>query len=757
MPKPDHIRWQDALVGGWVALVVARVLVPEDPGGQLGLGAPLDVLWMVLAALWLLGQLQRDRVRFRFGWPDALVVGLVAWHSASALVAMANASPRSAMNMLWDWVAMGLVFLLARQMVHARRDARATLAVMIGLAGGLSAVAFHQYFVTLPADAATYDAAKHSLETLYEATGQWLPEGSNIRQQFEARLASRLPTANFALSNSLAGFLTGWLVTLVGIAFELRGRWVLAATWFAVAVMAATIWLTGSRSAGLAVIVGVMLVVADRALSQGWSRRWIQAVVAVALATAAIGGAAAVATPLGRAALGAAWRSLTFRFEYWQATLAMIADAPIFGCGPGQFQDTYTAYKLVGAGEEIQDPHNWLLEVAATAGIPAAILLIAALVVVTARAFRRDASRDVPVPRPSATTPNRAALVGGLAGVALGTVLAWLTGYSLAGTHIVLLAVGIVAGWLIWGPWVRDGVLPRRLPLLAATALLVNLLAAGGIGFPSVADSLWLLLAMEVNLSEGESAAVTSRAQRALESWFRRRPVRWTACLLLAAAIALMIRMQYAPVIMCRIQMAAADAALAEGRIGDSREALEAAVAADPWSALAAARLADQRFADYLALPTQAQQRSLDAAAERMRQLAPRRSRVWAQSAAYAEAIYRETQDVQYLEAAKRYFQRAIERYPTSAEHHAQAARFWQAVGDDDRARAAAAEALRLDDALRAAGHFDRALPSEQRLELELRAESLGSPTSNCDNFAATIELAASPVGAGGDIHHATT
>ena len=139
---------------------------------------------------------------------------------------------------------------------------------------------------------------------------------------------------------------------------------------------------------------------------------------------------------------------------------------------------------------------------------------------------------------------------------------------------------------------------------------------------------------------------------------------------------------------------------------------------------LAAARLAEQRLADYRALPTEAQQRSLDAAAAHARQLAPRRSRVWAQSAAFAEAIYHEAQDVQYLEAAKQYLQRAIELYPASAEHHAQAARLWQSIGEVERGRAAATEALRLDDALRAAGHVDRALRPDERSDLELQVDA---------------------------------
>jgi len=725
MAKLDNNRWQNALVGGLVALVVARVLVPEDPGGQLGHGAPLDVLWLVLAAAWLLGQLQRDQVRIRFGWPDALVVALLAWHTLSALVAMAYVNPRPAVNMLYDWIAMGLVFLLARQILHDARSARAAIAVMLGLAGGLAAVAVHQSVVTLPADAATYDSAKHSLETLYDATGQWLPEGSSIRQQFEARLASRLPAATFALSNSLAGFLTAWLVVLVGIMLLLRGRAVMVASLSVATMMAGAIWLTGSRSAGLAAIVGIALLVVDRAVAKQVPRRWIRAAVATALLGMAAGAAMAVVTPFGKAACEAAWRSVAFRIEYWRATLAMIADDPLFGCGPGQFQDTYTAYKLLGAAEEIQDPHNWLLEVWATAGTPAALLLLAVFVAVVLYAVRIPASRAVPGPVTSPAAPaGDSALFAGIIGIALGTALAWLTGYPISRMQMVILVGGVGVGWLLWKAWVRDGDLPRRLPLCAAVALLVNLLAAGGIGLPSVADSLWLLLAIQVNSSEPGTAVADNRMERAIETCFRRRSFRWGVCLVLAVVIAAAIRFEYAPVMACRMQLAAADAALAAGRADQSRESLEAALAADPWSPLAAARLTEQRLADYLALPTQAQQRSLEAAAAHARQLAPRRSRVWAQSAASAEAIYRETQDVQYLEAAQRYLQRAIELYPTSAEHHAQAARFWQSNGDVERARAAAAEALRLDDALRAAGHVDRALRPDERSDMELQVEA---------------------------------
>jgi hypothetical protein len=339
---PAADRWHSALLGGLVALVVARTFVPDDPGGQLGHGAPLDVLWLVLAGAWLLTELRHNHLRLRFGWPDVLVVALVLWHTVAALVAMRSGSPRPAMNMLWDWVAMGLVFLLARQILSTQRDARAAIVVMLGLACGMSAVAVHQFFVTMPADAAVYDAAKHSTESLFEQTGQWLLPGSNARMQFEARLESRLPAATFALSISLAGFLVPWLVMLAGLTIYIRPRAAFLASLAMAGLIIACIWLTGSRSAGLAAIVGFALIAAER--TRNLPRAIRVALVAGLVAIAAAIGAALAATRFGEAALEAAWRSVAFRVEYWRATLAMIADYPLAGCGPGQFQDTYTAY-----------------------------------------------------------------------------------------------------------------------------------------------------------------------------------------------------------------------------------------------------------------------------------------------------------------------------------------------------------------------------------------------------------------------------
>jgi hypothetical protein len=648
------------------------------------------------------------------------MLALVGWHTMSALVAFHVGSPRSAVNMLWEWIGLGASFFLARQLICTLREARAVVVVMLGLSCGLSAMAVHQYFITIPSDVRTYEAAKDSTESLYQQTGQWMPPGSSVRQQFETRLNSRLPGATFALSNSLAGFLVPWFVILFAITIGSRHPVRLTAGVASMALMAVCLFLTGSRSGGVAVIVGMILVAAESARAINLPRtilRTAEIILAAMLITAL---AVGFGTSAGRAALAAAGRSLAFRFEYWRATLAMIRDYPWLGCGPGQFQDYYATYKLPAASEVVQDPHNWLLEVWATAGTPAAMLLLAVLGSVIVRTWRVDGGAAADNDEPLATAPD-AAVFGGAAGVALGTAIAWLSGFPLARTHMVLVVAGVVGGWWIWRGWVRDGQLSRWLPLIAVIVLLVNLLAAGGIGYPGVAGSLWLLVAIELNLTDRSSARPAGKA--ASDSfgarWYQSKAGRWGACLVLAAMLAAALWTEYLPVMACRLQLSIADAGLASGRVDQSRAALEAATAADSWSTEAATRLAEQRFADYQALSTPTQRRSLLEADANARRIAPHRSSVWAQSANFAAAIHRHTDSVEDLDAAGRHLGRAIELFPSNGELHAQAAKFWQSAGDVDRAHDAAVEAIRLDDLMRTGGHTDRLLDPTLRHDLE--------------------------------------
>ena len=156
-----------------------------------------------------------------------------------------------------------------------------------------------------------------------------------------------------------------------------------ASGWLGMAVclipIAACLLLTKSRSGYAAACVGIA-----GWLWLLWQRQGDEFRIGWKLPAAALAGVAvllisAALAVEGPSVLGRASKSFGYRLQYWQSSLRMIADHPWFGCGPGNFQAAYTQYKLPEASEEIADPHNFLLEIWATAGIPAALAFLAVL------------------------------------------------------------------------------------------------------------------------------------------------------------------------------------------------------------------------------------------------------------------------------------------------------------------------------------------------------------------------------------------
>ena len=386
---PDRARsW---LLAALTALVVARPLLPSEGVSWLGDGQPFNMLAILIAAAYSLWAIAQGGFVRRFNIVDAAIGALVALCIAAALFGAQNGSPRPAINMLFEWLAMGLVFFLTRQLVRTALETRAVVAVMVALAVVMAGIGFYQVYVSLPADRAAY---AEDPDRVLRESGQWYPPGSPARVQFENRLQSSEPTATFALANSLAGFLAPWLVMGVGIALgqfdrrrggSSRGFGHSTATLarplvFALCLVAigGCLVLTKSRSAYVALAVGAALF---PLLDRGVRRRVLKvrfAWAAGAILLLVIGGAIATGG-LDIQVLTETNKSLGYRLEYWRSTLAMIGRHPWLGVGPGNFQDYYTQFKLPQASEEIRDPHNFLLEVWATAGTFAVVALCQAL------------------------------------------------------------------------------------------------------------------------------------------------------------------------------------------------------------------------------------------------------------------------------------------------------------------------------------------------------------------------------------------
>jgi hypothetical protein len=687
------------------------------------------LLPLVLATVWALRAVMRRGTLARCGAVDLVVIFLAVGHAASAFAAVRTGAPRPAINSAWNWVALAIMFFLVRQLVDGQRELRAIAAVMIALSVALSTFGFYQFFYSIPRDQARYAADPEG--ALKEAHVS-APAGSRQRLLFENRVNSSEPMATFALANSLAGFLAPWLTVSLGIcamACVMRSRdarlWLPAAA--CALLILACLFLTKSRAAFVATAVGIVLLAAWITVRGARVSRRI-AMAALVLVSLLAGAAISVGA-LDRQVLSEAGKSLGYRVQYWQATWAMINDYPWLGCGPGQFQTYYTHYKLPEASETVADPHNFLLEVWATAGTPAALALVAFLALVAWKVARgptpgEDTETSMALPhgepargghenRKGTSRSSHAATSGArstgaisspdlgdatahiFAGGAAGFLVAFLIGplatvpLGLAACAGGLLASGLAAAALY--PWVTHGRLTAFLVGIATVVLLVNLLAGGGINFAGVAGSLWLLTAMCLAMTERWRRLATLPAAIILTT--------------LATLCGTFYFTVYRPVLACNLALDRADV---DPERADTQ--LHAAAIADPLNFEPLNRLAMFEWEHWKRHPSEPAFKHFVAYIDEAMGLNP-------QSAAVAELkgdicfeIYRQAGTEDALSLAVCAFQQAADLHPTNISNRAKLALALAEVGDAQMAATQAADALRLNDLT---PHTDQKLPDD--------------------------------------------
>jgi hypothetical protein len=718
-------------LGGMSALLVATPLVPSESTAELGAGANWIMALLIIGAGWMVTAVVRRSDVLRWDAIDVLAGLFVALVLFSALVMAGQGGVRATINMAWQWVALGILFLLTRQWLRQPVAVRAASSVMIGLAVCLTVVAYYQYFYSLPETRAEF--ARNPEAMLREAGIDAGPD-SPERKLFEDRLNSTEPLATFALANSLAGFLTPWFLVALGIAMAAWGGvdrsgapkvgpsrgdrqqtspglervgWVALVAGAAAVFIGFCLLLTKSRTALLAVGLGLGLLAASR-----WSLRrlFTWRIVAAAGVVFGVLAAALAAGVWDRLVVTETPKSLLYRFQYWEATAAMIADHPWFGCGPGNFQHYYTAYKLPEASESIADPHNLFLEVAATAGLPSLLVFVALLAVVAWQwsrvhglaADRRaaDASlaavpRDLPDSRdrPAVWAADEAATAGVFRGVYLGAlagvVLGWWTGFVFGmPPEPMLFLLGLPAAVAVVAalhPWTRHGPLPPAVPAIALLVLSVNLLAAGGISFAGIGPSWWLLLAIVSN-----SATRPSRERRAGRY----------ASLLAAFAVLLVVGCfltLYSPVLRCRAKLDEGLSLVRLQRLTEAEAAFHAAAAADRYSAEPWNNLAALYHSKALERPSEDSLSRFEAALEQAVQRTPRAPTLRKQIGDWWLALFARWSERRYLEESIGAYAEWVRLYPNQALSHAQLAWAYHLAGDGPASLREASQALRLD------------------------------------------------------------
>jgi hypothetical protein len=454
----------------------------------------------------------------------------------------------------WEWVVFSLAFYMVRRLAAWPGTSHGLLAALLASATMLSGYAAYQRFVEIPEQA---NKSRAELQADMAAEGFAHATDDYYWEELEQRARSPNVFATFAHPNSFAGFLGLLLpVALVyTIAARRTGGWD-ALTFlliFCTALIAAALWWTHSRGALLATLLVAAAVIVWAARRSLTLRRFqiVAGLGGLALALAVIGYVGMQEKTVGKAAPGV---SASIRLGYWTATWKMIRDQPWWGVGPGNFGRHYPAYMTPSDYEDIQNPHNFLLELWANCGFFAMLALLLVFVLCLRRAW--DYLRSVHPPMPDLTLGHEQAIqsvprrwsgsslpvpetqighgqgntgktpwefyLGGMSGLILGFVL------TFSASELVFPANASASDRffmfiyryhsallrsLIWFPAfaiflaVRLSDAVRSAGLIAGLAvLLLNLCVSDGITLPAVAIPMWIAIALVLAAGDAKRA-----------------------------------------------------------------------------------------------------------------------------------------------------------------------------------------------------------------------------------------------------------
>ncbi len=485
LPRSELLR----SLAAWLTLVVAasRPLFPSEDAAS-GSGLLFVLLALLPLAPWAAAALlEAERIRWNYSAVDLPLAALVVWCFVSAFQAAARGP---AVALALEWLGLAVLFWSVRTLVLPRLGRRPVVALFCALAIVLSVYAVYQAFWGL--ESLRQRFAQDRVRFLLELG---IAPGSRMEQTFLNRLNSHEAFATFALANSFAGFLLPWTTLLTAAAVGLAGvlgenqrRALMTQTLrvLAAALVIVGLVLTQSRSAYLGFAVAAVPLGAY-ALRRFSARQVLRFGLVTLLAIAVVAAVGLVRGKFDEKLLTGAWQSLAYRLEYWKASARMVADHPLFGVGPGNFRSYYLRYKLPTSSEEITEPHNFALELAATLGIPGLALFLLVLLLVAMELLRRGLPSD---DQPGSAGRRDAWFVATAAAAA--AALSWWSGGA-GGMLMAAIGVGtaaLVAAYRYWAPSLN------RLALgLGVVALLIHLLFAGGIQYPGVAIALWIGLA----------------------------------------------------------------------------------------------------------------------------------------------------------------------------------------------------------------------------------------------------------------------
>lgn len=511
------------LCHGLLGLVIVwSLLQPLDSTSVFdGSAQPQNLCWLMLALLVSIVQLVQRRSsplsKLEFG--SLIAVGL--WLFAVTHFAADRFNPRTGWNGAWHLLSALALYYAIRSIVCSAVERSTVLGLL--LVGGvlLAGLGAYQLAVSFPEMRKQYRADPDRVISLMQIDA---PEGSVARKRLEDRLESPEPYASFALANSLAVYLSGTLVFALGLLghrliqqFTIakrtdpqsresalpRGQQSSRAFWgnlillIAIVFLVGSVWLlTRSRIALIAVPISCAATIIGALWQAGPGA--VERLGSKSKRVMRLGATLGVANFLlsivwlwwrDRLVFSEAIKSLTFRLEYWQATLAIIRENPIWGIGLGNFQSIYPRFMLPTASETIADPHNWVLDLACTCSVPVAMVICFGIVNSLVRrpfSLLNDSSKCQTIHWPIALGAGLGGILVSLALVLFGddpisllclsiaavtfyvlsgSVLKYLTTSSLGATGYLL---AMLICLLVSGSWQASGLM---VPMLLSLAL----------------------------------------------------------------------------------------------------------------------------------------------------------------------------------------------------------------------------------------------------------------------------------------------
>ncbi|WP_417393459.1 O-antigen ligase family protein [Gimesia sp.] len=738
-------------------LITARYFLPAESAPE-GDTLTLALGWFLIAILYA-GSLLTDRSRsFRLDRFDFAVWLLVAGQIVSTLVMIwfGEGQQRDALNMMWEWVALGCSFSLIRRL-FATPALRGTLILgFITTVVVLSVYGIWQHHWMYDQLAKEYQTARQQYDATLSPEAQQkllsmgVPsdalEGSS-RELFEQRLFnSSEPLGMFALANTFAGLLiVGFLLSFAVTIDCFFGKSTSSSSlWnrlkpgvflLSTMIIGYCLILTKSRTAWIGLIgglvsLGILTLLQTRRNTTAdpllWNKqilKWgglasVLCVFFLMLATLSGG--------FDRAVLTEAPKSLQYRMEYWTATWDVIKENPIWGTGPGNFRSHYLKFKLPGSSEEIADPHNFILDVWANAGL----IALAGLLLILCLACYRWIINPLPDPVLSErTTPlseksfshDQLSL---LLGFGLSFALLWaiqLFVFSIDESRLWLFCPAWLALFFILNVCTRLSLIGSQdstsstLPLAVGAgfiALCIHLSGAGGIAMPAITQTWLLLLALAFPVITDPAKAIMGSVNPADSDSPRTAPTIHLRTVALAACLILtffFIVSSFAPTILRKSLVLQAEQSLMRGSSFRNaqryfRQASQVdPISPSPWQALAEIefRKGEQNRSAF------EQGVEWKKAAIQRDPLNPRHyfdlGRQWEQQ-------YQASHQQDDLKSALENFRQAVDGYPHNALYRATYAEVLSQAGQYAASQQQARRAIELDEANRRGQHVDKYL-----------------------------------------------